>query len=146
MLRTERNELIEMLLATAVVDRVNYGLAEALTGRQDAGDLLEEARARGLFVTSLDAGGWFEVHGLVRDMLVAELHRRSPDALRVQHATRGDAGSRASATVRPHSTTGSRQATRVRRCGCWPRSRLILVGERPRGNRSAGCSTPSRPR
>ncbi|WP_243057937.1 LuxR C-terminal-related transcriptional regulator [Nocardioides sp. SR21] len=84
-LRTERRELISLLLAIAVVDRVNYGLAEALTARQDAGDLLEEARARGLFVTSLDAGGWFEVHGLVRDMLLAELERRSPETLREQH-------------------------------------------------------------
>lgn len=84
-LRTERRELISLLLAIAVVDRVNYGLAEALTARQDAGDLLEEARARGLFVTSLDAGGWFEVHGLVRDMLLVELERRSPQTLREQH-------------------------------------------------------------
>lgn len=84
-LRTERRELISLLLAIAVVDRVNYGLAEALTARQDAGDLLEEARARGLFVNSLDAGGWFEVHGLVRDMLLAELERRSPETLREQH-------------------------------------------------------------
>lgn len=85
-LRTERRELISLLLAIAVVDRVNYGLAEALTARQDAGDLLEEARARGLFVTSLDAGGWFEVHGLVRDMLLVELERRSPETLREQHS------------------------------------------------------------
>jgi LuxR family maltose regulon positive regulatory protein len=85
-LRTERRELISLLLAVAVVDRVSYGLAEALTARQDAGDLLEEARARGLFVTSLDAGGWFEVHGLVRDMLLVELERRSPQTLREQHA------------------------------------------------------------
>ncbi len=85
-LRTERSELIDLLLATAVVDRVNYGLAEALSGRHDAGDLLEEARQRGLFVTSLDAGGWFEVHGLVRDMLLVELERRSPAGLREQHA------------------------------------------------------------
>ena len=85
-LRTERAELVELLLSTAVVDRMNYGLADALTGRSDAGDLLLEAEARGLFVTSFDPGGWFEVHGLVREMLLAELDRRSPEQLREQHA------------------------------------------------------------
>ena len=77
---------MELLLETAVVERMNYGLAEALTGRADAGDLLLEAEARGLFVSGFDSGGWFEVHGLVREALLAELERRSPDRLREQHA------------------------------------------------------------
>ena len=65
---------------------MNYGLAEALTGRSDAGDLLLEAEERGLFVTGFDSGGWFEVHSLVREVLLAELERRSPERLREQHA------------------------------------------------------------
>lgn len=85
-LRKERPELIRMLLATAVVARVNYGLAEILTGRPDAGDLLEEAEDRGLFVTRLDDSGWFQVHSLVRDMLLAKYERRWPMGLREQHA------------------------------------------------------------
>ena len=85
-LEGERREMIDLLLATSVVDRVNFGLGEELTGRPDAGDLLMEAESRGLFVTSLDAGGWFEVHGLVREMLASELERRRPEQLREQHA------------------------------------------------------------
>jgi LuxR family transcriptional regulator, maltose regulon positive regulatory protein len=85
-LRAERVELVELLLSTAVVDRMNYGLADALTGRSDAGDLLLEAEERGLFVTSFDPAGWYEVHSLVREMLLAELERRSPEQLREQHA------------------------------------------------------------
>jgi LuxR family maltose regulon positive regulatory protein len=85
-LQAERPEVIELLLATSVVDRVSYGLAEALSGRPDAGDLLVQAESRGLFVTSLDAGGWFEVHALVREMLRAELERRWPDDLPERHA------------------------------------------------------------
>ncbi|HET6694770.1 MAG TPA: hypothetical protein VFG97_10725, partial [Pedococcus sp.] len=85
-LGAERAELVELLLSTAVVDRMNYGLAEALTGRADAGDLLLEAEERGLFVSGFDSGGWFEVHSLVREVLLAELERRSPDRLRAQHA------------------------------------------------------------
>jgi LuxR family maltose regulon positive regulatory protein len=85
-LRSERPELVELLMSTAVVDRMNYGLVDALTGRSDAGDLLLEAEDRGLFVTSFDPAGWYEVHGLVREMLRAELERRSPQQLRDQHA------------------------------------------------------------
>jgi LuxR family maltose regulon positive regulatory protein len=85
-LLAERAELVGLLLSTAVVERMNYGLADALTGRPDAGDLLLEAEERGLFVTSLDSGGWYEVHGLVREVLVAELGRRSPEQVREQHA------------------------------------------------------------
>ncbi|MGY2702363.1 LuxR C-terminal-related transcriptional regulator [Nocardioides sp. HB32] len=84
-LRAERSELVGLMLSTAVVDRMNYGLAETLTGRPDAGDLLLEAEERGLFVTSLAPGGWFEVHGLVREMLLAELQRRWPERLCDQH-------------------------------------------------------------
>jgi LuxR family maltose regulon positive regulatory protein len=85
-LSAERSEMIGLLLGVSVVDRVNYSLAEALTDRSDAGDLLAEAERRGLFVTALESGGWFEVHGLVRDMLRVELGRRWPDRLRDQHA------------------------------------------------------------
>ena len=85
-LRGERPELIRMLLATSVVGRLNYGLTEALTGRRDGGDLLEEAEERGLFVTRLDDGGWFQVHSLVRDMLIAKYARRWPMGLCEQHA------------------------------------------------------------
>jgi LuxR family maltose regulon positive regulatory protein len=48
--------------------------------------LLVEAESRGLFVTALESGGWFEVHALVREMLLAELERRWPDRLRDRHA------------------------------------------------------------
>ncbi|HTW14027.1 MAG TPA: LuxR C-terminal-related transcriptional regulator [Nocardioides sp.] len=85
-LRAERPEMIDLLLAISVVDRVNFSLAEALVDRPRAGDLLSEAEARGLFVTALESGGWFEVHGLVRDLLAAELERRSPGRLRSYHA------------------------------------------------------------
>ncbi|WP_345518298.1 LuxR C-terminal-related transcriptional regulator [Nocardioides conyzicola] len=84
-LTAERPEMIHLLLSVSVVDRVNYPLAEMLTSRPDAGDLLAEAEGRGLFVTGLESGGWFEVHGLVRDMLRADLERRSPDRLRELH-------------------------------------------------------------
>jgi LuxR family transcriptional regulator, maltose regulon positive regulatory protein len=77
-LAAETSETIEALHDVSVVDRVNPSLAQALTGRADAGELLVRAEARGLFVTRLGAEGWFEVHSLVRAALDGELTRRSP--------------------------------------------------------------------
>ena len=51
---------------------MNPALAAALTGRPDAGGLLLEAEARGLFVTRLGSSGWLEVHAVVRDELLAK--------------------------------------------------------------------------
>ncbi|WP_116948963.1 helix-turn-helix transcriptional regulator [Jiangella endophytica] len=69
----------------AVVERVDPRLAEALTERPDAAELLLQAEERGLFVTRIDAG-WFEMHALVREVLVAQLARRSPERLATRHA------------------------------------------------------------
>lgn len=85
-LRAERPELVAMLQDVCVVGAVSYPLAEALSGRPDAGDLLTEAERRGLFVADVEPGGWFELHPLVRTVLRAELERRRPDRLRERHA------------------------------------------------------------
>ena len=85
MLRPESPELVGLLLSTAVAERFNCGLAEALTERSDVGDLLEDAVAAGVFLTPLDEG-WFEVHSLVRELLLTRLRRRWPDGVRKQHA------------------------------------------------------------
>lgn len=84
--RGERPELVEMLLAICVVERVNPHLLEALTERGDAFPLLEEAEHRGLFLHRLDAVGWFQLHDLVREALVREAARRAPARLLEQHA------------------------------------------------------------
>jgi LuxR family maltose regulon positive regulatory protein len=84
-LAAEAVELVELLLDIAVVERVNGSLAEALSLRPDAGELLVVAERRGLFVTRLGVAGWVEVHALVRSALVAELGRRSPERARERH-------------------------------------------------------------
>jgi LuxR family maltose regulon positive regulatory protein len=84
-LAAEAPELVEMLLDIAVVERLNSGLAQALTGRTDAGELLTRAESRGLFVNRLNAEGWCEVHSLVRVALTSELASRSPARLAEQH-------------------------------------------------------------
>ncbi|HEY7042649.1 MAG TPA: LuxR C-terminal-related transcriptional regulator [Nocardioidaceae bacterium] len=81
----ESPELVDVLLNTSVVERVNRSLAIALTGRTDAEQLLRSAEERGLFVTRLGSTGWFEVHSLVREILLSELFRRSPGILDTLH-------------------------------------------------------------
>ena len=84
-LAAEPPELIETLSKVAVVERVNPSLAQALTARPDAGELLVRAEERGLFVTRLGVEGWFEIHSLVRAALIAELASRSPSQLAELH-------------------------------------------------------------
>ena len=84
-LANEAPEVIEVLSAAAVVPRVNPSLAQALTDRPDAGELLRTAEARGLFVTRRGVGGWFELHALVRGVLIADLASRSPGRLAELH-------------------------------------------------------------
>lgn len=82
----EAPELVEVMLNCAVVDRVNTSLAQALSLRGDADTLLLRAESRGLFVTRVGSGGWFEIHALARAALRAELASRSPGRLAQQHA------------------------------------------------------------
>jgi ATP/maltotriose-dependent transcriptional regulator MalT len=51
-------------------------LADAVTGRDDAGAMLAEIRRDNLFLTALDdEGRWFRYHQLFRDLLRLELDR-----------------------------------------------------------------------
>lgn len=82
----EHPDVVEVLLTTSIVDRVDPGLARALTGRSDAADLLDVAEARGLFTTRIDPLGSFEIHALVRSVLVSLAEKRSPDGTASLHA------------------------------------------------------------
>ncbi len=82
----EPSDVVDALFDVSVADRINPGLARSLTGRADAGELLLQAEARGLFV-SRDVEGWSEVHSLIRSSLLDELARRSPGRLDELHAT-----------------------------------------------------------
>ena len=85
-LAVEDAHVVDVLVETSVVERVNSSLADALTGRNDTRELLERAEARGLFVNRIGVEGWFAVHALVREVLLAELARRSPSLLSERHA------------------------------------------------------------
>jgi LuxR family maltose regulon positive regulatory protein len=81
----EQPEMVQVLLDVSVVERVNASLASSLTGRGDAGDLLQQAETRGLFVSRIGGTGWFEVHSLVRSALCRQLARRSPERFEECH-------------------------------------------------------------
>jgi len=80
------HELVDVLLDIAVVKRVSGSLARALTGQQNAGALLLRAEAEGLFLSRLGHSGWFELHALVRRVLLDELERNAPQRLAERHA------------------------------------------------------------
>ncbi len=84
-LGAEDPELVDSLLDVAVVELVDPKLAVALTGRQDAAAQLSLAESRGLFVSRVDPSGWYVMHALVRDVLLTELARHSPERLVKQH-------------------------------------------------------------
>ena len=88
-LAAEDPEMVEVLTDISVVDRVNPSLAHALTRRRDAVDLLLRAEERGLFVSRLAPEGWFELHSLVREALVSDQSKRSPERSAERHARAG---------------------------------------------------------
>lgn len=82
----ERSDVVDVLLATAVVKHVDPDLARTLAGRPDAVDLLTLAEQRGLFVSRTDPHG-FLMHELVRETLLELLAEQSPEQLTRLHAS-----------------------------------------------------------
>ena len=67
-------DLRSFLVTTAVPERFTVGLCRALTGRDNAGALLDRAERANLFLVPLDAeGGWYRYHGLFADYLRSQL-------------------------------------------------------------------------
>ncbi|WP_275741532.1 LuxR C-terminal-related transcriptional regulator [Nocardioides sp. YIM 152315] len=84
-LANEPEDMVDVLIATTVVQHIEPDLARILAGRVDAADLLTLAEQRGLFVSRTEPSG-FEMHALVREVLLGVLAERSPDRLRQLHA------------------------------------------------------------
>src|SRR5260370_39219085 len=70
----------DLLLRTALLERVNGELAGLLTGRPGAEPILLDLEDANAFVESLDPGRtWFRYHHLFADFLRLELRRRLPE-------------------------------------------------------------------
>lgn len=93
-------ELREFLLRTSVLDTMCAPLCNAVTGRGDGRERLQEAERANLFLVALDSrGDWYRYHQLFGDLLrhelahsdavlAAELHHRAS----AWHREHGDAG------------------------------------------------------
>ncbi|MGH9214402.1 MAG: LuxR C-terminal-related transcriptional regulator [Acidimicrobiales bacterium] len=71
-------EVQEFVLATSVLGRFTADLCRAVTGRRDAGRLLQTVERANLFITTLDDPGWFRYRTLFAELMRWELDRRSP--------------------------------------------------------------------
>lgn len=81
-------EMQRFLLQTAILERLNAALCDAVTGRSDGAQVLPALERANLFITPLDAAGeWRRYHPLFADLLrhrldfdateVGALHRRA---------------------------------------------------------------------
>jgi LuxR family transcriptional regulator, maltose regulon positive regulatory protein len=79
-------DLRRFLLSTSVLDWLSADLCRAVTGRDDARELLGEIESRGLFLLPVDGSGTvFRYHRLFAELLQYQLDLEAPDAARTAH-------------------------------------------------------------
>ena len=79
------DEVQSFVLGVAVLERVNVDVANVVVGVADSRRMLEMLALRGLILPDGASGDWV-MHAVVRDFLVEELERRSPEQARLRHA------------------------------------------------------------
>ena len=86
MLERQPDDVLQLLLRTSLLDRVNGELADALTGRPGSERILLSLEDANAFVVSLDPERtWFRYHRLFADLLQLELRRTWPDQVPALH-------------------------------------------------------------
>ncbi|HEX5303046.1 MAG TPA: hypothetical protein VFW50_39240, partial [Streptosporangiaceae bacterium] len=86
MLDRQPPDVQDLLLRTCLLERVNGGLADLLTGRPGSEQILLDLEDANAFVVSLDPGRtWFRYHHLFADLLRLELRRRLPAEIPALH-------------------------------------------------------------
>jgi LuxR family transcriptional regulator, maltose regulon positive regulatory protein len=79
-------ELRTFLLETSVLERLSGPLCDAVTGRSDSQQLLEQAERAHLFLVPLDeVRGWWRYHQLFADLLHVRLQQEQPDGVAELH-------------------------------------------------------------
>jgi LuxR family transcriptional regulator, maltose regulon positive regulatory protein len=67
------------LLKTSILDRLTAPLCNAVTGREDSQEMLEQLESANLFIAPLDnKREWYRYHHLFADLLSSHLLRKSP--------------------------------------------------------------------
>ncbi|MCE1252848.1 MAG: LuxR C-terminal-related transcriptional regulator [Anaerolineae bacterium] len=123
-LNRQSPEIQEFLLQTSILEKMNAGLCDAVTGRQNSSVLLERLYAANLFLISLDDEHyWYRYHHLFADLLhshqsrmfkeqTRELHRRASEWFlhaglineAVEHALAGEDFPAAINLIEKHAT------------------------------------------
>ena len=79
-------DLLRFLTRTSIVQGLTPGLCDALTGRDDSGQVLAAVQRDNLFLVPLDdEGAEYRYHHLFGDLLQRELRRREPHRLPSLH-------------------------------------------------------------
>jgi len=82
------DDVVTFLQRTSIVEQVDVDLAAHLSGRLDAGAMLEDLAQRNALVAPLDRHGtWFRYHALLRTYLTAAVRLRDPQELARLHAS-----------------------------------------------------------
>jgi ATP/maltotriose-dependent transcriptional regulator MalT len=90
-LTNQPEDVRSFLLATAVLDQMTGDLCDALTGRTDGQQMLENLERANLFVVPLDdERRWFRYHHLFADALRARLSSESPERAADLHRAASD--------------------------------------------------------
>jgi len=86
MLERQPPDVLDLLLRTSLLDRVNGELADLLTGRPGSERILLTLEDANAFVESLDPGRtWFRYHHLFADLLRLEVRRTLPAEIPALH-------------------------------------------------------------
>ncbi len=76
----------EFLIKSAILDRMNGSLCEAVTGVGDGATMLRELEQANLFIAPLDGGRrWYRYHQLFRELLLARLTNQQPSQVAELH-------------------------------------------------------------
>ncbi len=83
-LQTEETQ--NFLLMTSVLENLSPGLCEAVTGREDSGEVLRSLDHDNLFILSLDPSqNWYRYHRLFRDLLRHRMRSQNEISRRELH-------------------------------------------------------------
>ncbi|SDE27221.1 LuxR family transcriptional regulator, maltose regulon positive regulatory protein [Blastococcus fimeti] len=84
-------EKLDVLRAVSVCDPLSAGLAAALSGRPDAGEVLDSLEHdTSLVLSSGQSRSWYRMHPLLRSHLISDLRRRRPDLVLALHGRAAD--------------------------------------------------------
>ncbi|MCC6178856.1 MAG: helix-turn-helix transcriptional regulator [Chloroflexi bacterium] len=90
-LARQPEEMRQFLLTTSILERLSGPLCDALTGRTDGQQLLEQAERANLFVAPLDdRRRWYRYHHLFADLLRVRLGQECPEQLAGLHRRAAD--------------------------------------------------------